>query len=252
LFRRVQDWSQNVSDSDEVERTMLQANQPGYNLPTRLVADFYRRTAMVRSFQSRAATLGEWVRVEVRTRALTVRKPVRLLRLLCGSGLEGEVVLADPVCAQNMMVVCVDQNLPALRRGRQELGRRLTHKPRFLRADPLDLGLHLNRPRQRFDVIYTLTQFDNLSDSQAFSMLRTCHDLLDQGGVLLTGGYLPELPRSETALLAGLVGAPIFYRDEDEWRWLLRSAAFDLDNSRFERRLPAAIIVAARRGGAAQ
>lgn len=252
LFRRVQDWSQNVWDSGEVERTMLQANQPGYDLPTRLVADFYRRTEMVRSFQSRAAAMGEWVRVEVRMRAISTKKPVRLLRLLCGSGLEVEVVLADPVCAQNMMVLCVDQNLPALRRGREELGKRLAHKPRFLRADPLALGLHLNRPRQRFDVIYTLTLFDNLSDSEALKMLRICYDLLAPEGVLLTGGYLPELPRSEMALLAGLMEAHLYYRDEAEWRRMLRGAAFDLGNSRLEQRLPAAILVAARRSGNAQ
>lgn len=252
LFRRVQDWSQNVLDSDEVERTMLQGNQSGYNLPTRLVADFYRRTAMVRSFQSRAAALGEWVRDEVRSRAIAGRRPVPLLRLLCGSGLEGEVVLADPVCAQNMTVLCIDQNLSALRRGREELGRRLTHKPRFLRADPLALGSHLNRPRQRFDVIYTLTLFDNLSESRTVTMLRTCYDFLEPGGVLLTGGYLPELPRSEKALLTGLVGVHLQYRDQDEWRRLLRSASFAPGDLRLEHRLPAAILVAARRNGATQ
>ncbi len=253
LFRSVEDLSLGlVQDGDQIERTLLLDSPSGFDLPSALLSDFYRRSAVVRSFQRRAAAMGEWIRAEVRTRAVSQEQPVRLLRLLCGSGLEGDIVLADPICAKNMAVMCVDQHLHALRRARRVLTQQLTHKPRFLRADPLELDVHPNRPRERFEVVYTLTLFDTLTPSQAVRMVRICHDLLEPGGVLLTGGYTTDLPRSEKAIVARLAWVQLQYLDEEGWRRLLRTAPFDLDGTRLERQDPAAILIAARRAGEPQ
>ena len=252
LFRRVQELSRNLQNDEQIERAVLVAGQPAFDLPTRLLEDFYRNTATVRSFQSRAAALAERLRVEVRARATSEGRPVRLLRLVCGSGVETKIVTADRVCAENLMVTCVDDSMFALRRAGQALERRLAHKPRLLRADPLTLDSHPNRPREFFDIVYTLTLFVLLAPSEAATLARSCYGFLAPGGVLLTGSYAPDLPRSERAFLAGLMGLQIQYRDEGGWQRLLREARFDPDNTRLERPAPSTILVAARRAMAPQ
>ena len=252
LFRRIQALIGNHQNDEEVERTVLLRGQPGFDLPGRLVQDFYRNTVTVRSFQSRAAALAERTRVEIRTRALSEGGPVRMLRLVCGSGVEPEAVMVDRVCAENLMVTCVDNSLVSLRRAGRVLERRFTHKPRLLRADPLTLNSNPNRPRELFDIVYTLTLFVTLTASEALTLARSCYGFLAPGGVLLTGSYAPDLPRSERALLAGLLGLQIEYRDEGDWLQLLRAARFDPDSTRLERPAPSTILVGARRGAPVQ
>lgn len=160
--------------------------------------------------------------------------------------------MADQVCVENLMVTCVDTSLFALRRAGRVLERRLVHKPRLLRADPLTLNSNPNRPRELFDIVYTLTLFVALTSSEAVALARSCLSFLAPGGVLLAGGYAPDLPRSEKALLAGLLGLRIEYRDEVDWQQLLRAARFDPDSTRLERPAPSTVLVAARRTGVAQ
>lgn len=248
LFRRIQELSGNHQNDEEVERAVLLGDQPGSVLPLRLVQDFYRSTVTVRSFQSRAAALAERARVEVRTRALSEGGPVRMLRLVCGSGVEPEALMADRVCAENLMITCADNSLVSLRRAGRVLERRFTHRPRLVRADPLTLNSNPNRPRELFDIVYTLTLFVTLTSSEVLTLARSCYGFLAPGGVLLTGSYAPDLPRSEKALLAGLLGLQIEYRDEGDWLQLLRAARFDPDSTRVERPAPSTILVAARRG----
>jgi len=252
LFRRIQDLSGDRQNDEEIERSVLLGGQPNFDLSMRLMENYYRNTVTVRSFRSRAAALAEQTRVEIRTRALSEGRPIRLLRLVCGSGVEPEAVMQDRVCAQNLVVTCVDNSLSSLRRAGRVLERQLVHKPRLLRADPLTLSLNPNRPREPFDIVHTLTLFVTLTPSEALTLARNCYGFLAPGGVLLTGSYAPDLPRSERALLAGLLGLRIEYRDEAAWQQLLRAARFDPDSTRMYRPAPSTIVVAARRAGAAQ
>lgn len=251
LFRRIQNLSGNHRNDEEIERTVLLGGQPEFDLPARLVEDFYRSTVTVRSFQSRAAALAEQTRVEIRARVLSEGRPVRMLHLVCGSGVEPEAVMRDRVCAENLVVTCVDESLSSLRRAGRVLERRFAHKPRLLRADPLTLRSNPNRPREPFDIVHTLTLFVTLNPSEAVTLARNCYGFLAPGGVLLTGSYASDLPRSEKALLAGLLGLRIQYRDEEDWQQLLSAARFDPGSMRLERPAPSTILVAARRTVAA-
>ncbi len=252
LFRRIQDLGRHHQNDEQVERDVLLGGQPGFDPPMSLLEAYYRNTVTVRSFQSRAAALAELMRAEVRTRVLSEGRPVRMLRLVCGSGVEPEAVMADRVCVENLVVTCVDTSLFALRRAGRVLERRLVHKPRLLRADPLSLNSNPNRPRELFDIVYTLTLFVTLASSEAVALARSCFSFLAPGGVLLAGSYAPDLPRSEKALLAGLLGLRIEYRDEEDWQQLLRAARFDPGSMRLERPAPSTILVAAPRTRAAQ
>jgi len=94
--------------------------------------------------------------------------------------------------------------------------------------------------------------FVTLASSEAVALARSCFSFLAPGGVLLAGSYAPDLPRSEKALLAGLLGLRIEYRDEEDWQQLLRAARFDPGSMRLERPAPSTILVAAPRTRAAQ
>ncbi len=247
VLRRMQEWGPRRLERDEVRRAALLASQPAFDLPTLLLGDYYGNSAMFRSYRTRVTVLAEWVHEEARTLLATQQEPVRLLKLAGGSGQEMEPLLADAKCAANLFVTYVDEDSIGVRRVRQSIEKRLAHRPRMLRADLLSLGSNPNRPRGAFDIVYALDLFNTLTIQQISDALRAGFAFLKPGGVLFTGGFLPDVPRSEKAILAGLMSTQVQYLDEIDWRRLLREAAFDLESSRLEILEPSTILVASRR-----
>ena len=247
VLRRTQEWRQRGVERDELRAVALLASQPAFDPPTLLLGDAYGNTAMFKSYRKRVAVLGEWVHVEARTRVASQQEPVRLLKLAGGSGQEMEPLLADARCAANLLVTYVDEDNIGVRLVRQNIEQRLAHRPHILRADLLSLGSNPNRPRGAFDIVYALDLFNTLTVQQISDMLRTSFAFLKPGGVLFTGGFLPDVPRGEKAILAGLMGTQVQFLDEIDWRQLLLAATFDLDSTRLERMTPSTVLVAARR-----
>lgn len=247
LFRRAKQSINNEEEDHELQRVLLSGRGAGFDLPSLLLEDYFHETVFARSFRSRATAMGELLRQEVCRRVAAGQKEVRLLNLRCGGLVELDPLLEHSACVARVVLTCVDDSTSALRQTRQSLTRKLMHPPRFVRADPLTLGESLNRPRPPFDLILTFSLFDLLSNRAALSFARSCHTLLKPDGALVTSGYSPLVPRGERALALALLGAQVNFRDEIEWRTLLRSASFVADSIRFEHREPAAIAFCAFR-----
>ncbi|MCB2129111.1 MAG: bifunctional 2-polyprenyl-6-hydroxyphenol methylase/3-demethylubiquinol 3-O-methyltransferase UbiG [Rhodobacteraceae bacterium] len=131
----------------------------------------------------------------------TRRKPFDGLRLLdigCGGGL-----LSEPMARLGASVTGADAaagNIPVARHHASEQG--LTIEYRHATAEALAAE------GERFDVVLAMEIVEHVAEPGAF--LRTCHDLLRPGGLLIVS----TINRTAKSFLAAIVGA--------EWvmRWL--------------------------------
>ncbi len=139
-----------------------------------------------------------------------------------------------------------DADTQALRLARQRFEETFGFRPDVLLAKPESIEKS-RRGIGPFDVVYTLMEYDMRPPEAALGLARSLCHMLKPGGALLTGCFLPTVPRSYRALGVAIAGLEWCYWDEAAWREMLGQLPCDLSGSRFEVAPPATLAVLARR-----
>lgn len=233
VFRRAQDWLKDEEEGAEVQREALEGNVGGFDISSILINDHQQGSHLARSYRNRAELLIGHLRAEIQRRSDGRQHPVHVLCLRSGSALELVAAMQDPISARAAALTLVDPSTNALRRARRQFDQLGVRSPTLIRADPATLHLSPSRPKQRFDIVYSLGMFDVLGFDAATRLLGAIRTFLKPDGVLITGGFGPGTPRSEQSYAAVVLGAGIVYRDQAAWASLLDAGSFDPDRSAF-------------------
>ncbi len=252
IFRRASALAADGTEFTELQELLLEGRPAGFDAQSMLLGDFYQHGVGVSSLRTRVTVVMRMIRAELSGRGAFEGQPVRVL-VLGANGVAGlESVLArhalpDSVRRAALSVFIVDSAAHALRRVRQMVDHAFGTHSEVLLCSPADLARHPNRPTEPFDLIYTLSQYDTLSQDAGLVFTKSILPFLKPGGVLLTGAYLPTIPRSHRALSFALAGLRWTYWDAAAWKQMLAQLPFDIEASRFEAHPPAALVVMARR-----
>lgn len=246
VFRRAEAWARSGAETAELHRLLFEGRRVLFDGPSALLSDFYLQSAGAASLRTRAVAIMDLVQKRVTARRADWR-PLRVVALGANS-----ILAADPDrdlhhALPGVSLLIVDDDTDALRRARQRVQDVLGVRPAVLLANPRYFAHHPGRPAESFDLIYTLTLFDTLSPAAGLSFTRSIEPMLNPGGALLTGCYLPVISRASRALALALIGMQWEYWDEPAWRQMLASLAFDVDSCEFEMYPPATLVVLARR-----
>jgi hypothetical protein len=249
VFNRAEAWRRNKEKTVELHELVLAGQVVGFDAETRLLDNFYENTVYANAIRSRIAAIVDLAASGMERRRRRT-SPDDLRALVIGAN---SVPPARSPFVSNALIgrghaLIVDGDAQALRLARQRYQDAFGIKADVLRVRPESLAKNLHAIGAPFHVVYTLMGYDLISPQAALAFTRTFYQVLRPGGALVTGCFLPSVPRSYRALAMSLMDLAWQHWDEAMWREMLGQLPFDLSTSRFETVEPDTLIVLARRG----
>jgi hypothetical protein len=247
LHRRVEESTQHTADSFELQRLVLDGRPMGFDLESLLLEDFLQNGPGARSFRRRAAAMVSLFHAEAAHHRGPEVRELRVLVLGADTVLSLDAPFQNHISTASFSFLVVDGDTRALRWARRRIEEILDVRPAVVRSTPESFAKNPGRDIRPFDIVFTLTTYNTLSPEAALGFTRGVADLLKAGGALLTGCYLPGVPRAMQALALAFASMEWHYWDEGMWREMLSQLPFDLSASRFDTLPPHTLVVLARR-----
>jgi extracellular factor (EF) 3-hydroxypalmitic acid methyl ester biosynthesis protein len=204
----------------EMVNMMLRDPQEGNSLFARLFNVWLLHQGSAAAHRNRVQYLKDRLVAET-ARAVRAGRPARVFNLGCGPAMEVQEFLAESVLSDQTEFTLMDFNEETLAFAREQLGRRRekhrrSGKLEFAKKSVQRLLKETSRDGrlpgdERYDLIYCAGLFDYLSDRTCSHLMKTFHQSLLPGGLVLATNVTPLSPNRGSLEL--ILDWHLVYRD---------------------------------------